>query len=354
MATAKLLNSGSWRVQACKIIDGKKVKKSFTVSPKDCGGNSRKAKLQAEYQANEWMMTVEDQIIKGLTVHQALVDYIEDRSNLMSPGTLREYRGTIKYFDSIKDVHVEDVTSNMIQRIINDMSLDVKKKTIKNRVSLLLSALDYAECEKKFKIRYPQNDSKKVESPDIEDVQMYIRNASEEMLPVIYLAAFGSLRRGEVAGLREKDISRDMCTVTVNGDIVKGPDGWVYKKPKTEGSVRTIQLPRFVIDSIPKKDDPDAYIFEVAPSTITDRFTAMSQKMGLPYTYHSLRHFAASFRSDLNIPKKYIQEVGGWVDGDNSVLDRVYDNKLSSSRKKYTQIANRFIEEKFDSLRKYS
>lgn len=47
------------------------------------------------------------------------------------------------------------------------------------------------------------------------------------------------------------------------------------------------------------------------------------------------------------IPKKYIQEVGGWVDGNSSVLDRVYDNAMDSSRKKYTQIANRFIEQTF-------
>ena len=35
MASAKKLNSGSWRVQVKKVIDGKTIKKSFTVSPKD-------------------------------------------------------------------------------------------------------------------------------------------------------------------------------------------------------------------------------------------------------------------------------------------------------------------------------
>ena len=353
MANAKKLASGSWRVQASKQIDGKRIVKSFTASPKDFGGDWRKAKSHAELLAREWIMSKEEQETQGLRVRDALSTYIEDRSNTMSPCTLREYRNTIKHLEPINDYFITDIDSQKIQRLINDMALDVKKKTIKNRISLLLSALDYAGIDKKFKIRYPQADSKKVVSPDIEDVKMYLRTCSEDMLPIIYLGAFGSLRRGEICGLREKDISRDMNMITVSGDMVKGPDGWIYKPPKTEGSVRTVQLPKFIIDSIPKKDNPDDFIFSIAPGTITDRFSAMSAKMGLPYTFHSLRHFAASFRSDLNIPKKYIQEVGGWVDGNNSVLDRVYDNTIGSSRKKYTQIANNFIEENFD-IRKSS
>lgn len=40
-----------------------------------------------------------------------------------------------------------------------------------------------------------------------------------------------------------------------------------------------------------------------------------------------------------------IEEVGRWKN--SNVLKKVYDNTLNSSRKKYTQIANKFIEEKF-------
>ena len=68
--------------------------------------------------------------------------------------------------------------------------------------------------------------------------------------------------------------------------------------------------------------------------------------LGFSFSFHSLRHFAASFRSDLGIPRKYIEEVGRWESG-SSVLDRVYDNTLESSRKKYTQMANTYIEDNF-------
>ena len=348
MASAKQLASGSWRVQAKKTVDGKTIVRSFTVSPKDCAGDWRKAKKQAEHLASEWVLSVDAHIHNGRTVKEACEVYIQDRSNILSPSTFREYSKTIQYFESINNLYISDISTEIIQRLINDMKKNVKKKTIKNRISFLLSALDYSGIDRKFKISYPENDSKTVISPDIDDLRRYIEIASEEYKPIIYLAAFGSLRRGEIHGLKEKDVSRDMNMITISGNLVKGSNGWVYKPPKTEGSARSIVLPKFVIDALPKRANPDDYIFDSVPSTTTDRFVDLSHKLNLPFNFHSLRHFAASFRSDLGIPKKYIQEVGGWVEGDGGVLDRIYDNKLDSSRRKYTQIANNFIEENFN------
>ena len=77
-----------------------------------------------------------------------------------------------------------------------------------------------------------------------------------------------------------------------------------------------------------------------------------AKKLQLDYSLHTLRHFAASFRTDLGIPKKYVQEVGGWQDGNNNVFERIYDNRMESSRRKYTQLANKFIEDNFEDIAK--
>ena len=349
MASAKKLPSGAWRTQVCKTIHGKVIKKSFTVHPDQTGGDSRRAKDQSELLARNWRLSKESAVVHGLTVKYAIEQYIEDRSKVLSPSTVRGYKLILESFEPIWDIYISDIETALIQRIINDWSIDHKTKTIRNRVALLLSALDYHGIDKKFKVRYPVNNSKKVTSPDIEDVQMFLRNAKGVMVPIIHLTAFGSLRRGEVAGLREMDISRDMCTVTVNGDMVLTPDHkWIYKPfPKTQGSIRTVQLPRFVIEGIPQKSDPNDFVFDLTPAAMTDRFKRLADKLGLPFTLHSLRHFAASFRTDLGIPRKYVEEVGGW-DKDSVILQRTYDNTMDSSRKKYTQIANRFIEENFE------
>lgn len=349
MAKATKLPSGAYRTQANKKINGKMVRKSFTVHPKECGNDWRKAKDLSELKAREWLTGTETTYIKGLTVKEAIQSYIDDKSKVLSPSTIRGYKLILGNFNSIEDIYISEIDTPQIQRIINEWAIDLKQKTIKNRITLLLSVLDYHGIDKRFKVRYPQNASKKVGTPDIEEVKIFIANAGDVMKPIIYLAAFGSLRRGEIAGLREKDISRKNNTITVNGVKVLTPDNkWIYKPfPKTKDSIRTIPLPEFIIDSIPISHSPDGFIFDLTPAAMSDRFCRLAKRLNLDYSLHSMRHFAASFRTDLGIPKKYIQETGGWLDGSSSIFERVYDNKMDSSRQKYNKIANDFIEETF-------
>lgn len=352
MANARLLPSGAYRTRATKVINGRKVTKSFTVHPKECQGNTKKAKLLSENKANEWQLASDHADIYGMNVKEAIEGYISDKERVLSPSTIRVYKLILDVFESLWNISIYDIETPQIQRLVNEWSMDLKQKTIRNRITLLLSALDYHGVDKRFRIRYPQNTSKKVGTPDIDDVQMFVRNATGVMKPIIYLAAFGALRRGEIAGLREKDISRDMRTVTVSGDVVLDDNKkWVYKPfPKTEESARTNVLPKFVIESIPVKEDPDEFIFELTPAAMSDRFARLAKKLQLDYSLHTLRHFAASFRTDLGIPKKYVQEIGGWQDGNNNVFEKIYDNRMDSSRKKYTQIANKFIEDNFEDI----
>lgn len=348
MAKARKLPSGAYRTLACKTVNGQKIRKSFTVSPDETGGNSTKARALSESMARDWILSNKSEDVYGRTVETAMNDYIDDRSKVLSPSTLTDYRRYLPLFDSIKDIYISDLESSHIQRLINDWSISVKSKTIKNRISFLLSALDYAECNKKFRLRYPQSTSKVVTSPDLEDVQMIIEAADDEFKPIIYLAAFGGLRRGEICALKQEDVSRDMCTIFVHADIVADGKKWVYKPFPKNGQSGTVDLPKFVIDSLPEKDD---FLFDMNPCMLSHRYARLQKKLGLKYNFHSLRHFAASFRSDAGIPKKYIEEAGRWKKG-SSVLDRVYDNTLTSERKKYSRIANQYIEENFGPKRK--
>lgn len=346
MATAKLLPSGAYRTQVKKTINGKVVCKSFTVHPKDCKGNARKAKDQSEMLARQWRLSAEDSEVYGIKVRDALEQYIQDRSKVLSPSTITNYKRLIPLFESVMDICVDEIKTADIQALVNEWSISVRAKTCRNRISFLLSALDYVECDKKFRIRYPNSPSKEIKAPDTEDVKMLLDNAPDILKPVLYLAAFGALRRGEIAALKQKDISRDMCTIHIHADMVLDDNKWIYKPFPKNALAGVVQLPKFIIDLLPCSEDPEAYVFDMNPNMISHRYERLRAKLGFSFNFHSLRHFAASFRSDLGIPRKYIEEVGRWESG-SVVLERVYDNTLTSTRKKYTQIANRYIEENF-------
>lgn len=358
MADAKKLPSGSWRCRAKKVIDGKTVVKSFTVSPDEFGGDlktaSRRAKDKAELMAREWQLSQEKTFRESPILSDALLKYIDDRSQVLSPVSIKTYLAYIPYFDSIKDMYVSDIDTPVVQRLINDMAVSVSPKTIKSRIGFLLSVLDYAGNDRRFKLRYPQAIKREVTTPDIDEVLKLITAADSILKPVICLSAFGTLRRGEIAALKQSDISRDMRLISIHADMVLDKDNhFVYKPlPKTSGSVRSVSLSEDIIELLPYSDVPESFVFSLSPTAITRRFEKLRTKVGLDHIrFHDLRHFSASFRSDIGIPKKYIELEGGWVT-DSKVLASVYDNPLESSRRKYTQMVNEFIEDKFgDAIR---
>ena len=356
MANAVRLDSGSWRTRVTKMIGNKKVTKSFTVSPDDpeCRGDWKKAKKLSEARANEWALAVHDEQIMGLTVMRAVTDYIADRSKVLSPATIATYNQYIQYFEKIGDIPVEDIDTQTLQKMINDMAPTVSPKTIKSRMGFFLSVLNYVGVEKRFRLRYPQALPSQRKAPDYGEIIQILNEADEIIKPAICLAAFGTLRRGEIAALKQKDISRDMCMINIHGNMVRTPNNtFTYKEiPKTTGSVRSVQLPRQVIDLLPMSDDPEAFVFDLSPTAITRRFERLRNSLKLNCTFHDMRHFAASFRSDIGIPRKYIEEAGGWAK-DSGVLTSVYDNALKSSRVKYSNMANKFIEDTFsDAIKK--
>lgn len=347
MAQAKKLPSGAYRVQATRIINGKRIVKSFTVHPRDTMNDWRMAKKQAELLAQEWQLSTDKELSSAATVLKALNNYIDSRRKVLSPRTINDYEHMIKFYGPLLDLYASDISSADIQGLINEWSVSISSKTITNRVNFLTAALDLAGVEKRFKLRFPKKVSKEVQAPEIDDLKLLLQNCSERFKPIILLAAFGSLRRGEIAALKQKDILRDLSSVYVHADMVQSSEGIVYKNmPKTAGSVRVIQLPKNIIELLPCSDDPEAFVFNYTINMITSEFTRLRNKCGLKCSFHTLRHFAASFRSDLGIPSKYIEEVGGWKN-ESSVLKRVYDNKLNSSRKKYGQMAADYFEEQF-------
>ena len=344
MANARQLPSGSWQTRATKIINGKKVTKSFTVHPKDCRNDSKKAKKTSELLAREWQIETDDVRAYGKKVKYAMLDYINDHSATLSPSTKTDYKGMIPLFEPIADIYVDDIRTADIQPLVNKWSRTLSTKTCKNRISFLFSCLNYADCDRRFKIQFLDSKPKDVQSPDIADVQRLLQNAPESLKPILYLAAVGGLRRGELAALKEKDINRSKRKIFVHADIVRDGDKWVYKSFTKNNLSGSTEYSKFIIDMLPVHEDPEAYVFGLNPSQISGRYNRYCKRIGFDFSIHTLRHFAASFRSDLGIPKKYIEELGRWAPNSPTV-SKHYDDTLDSSRKKYTQIANDFVED---------
>lgn len=329
MATAKKLPSGAYR---CLIFDhmedGKRKYKSFTAP----------TKKEAEYKATQYIMQKEDQkkTLPEYTLYDAIGNYCDLKNNVLSPSTIREYRRAHNYnYTDIKNIKLNEITNDDIQRWVNGFAKDHSPKTVKNAYGLIRAVLDTFAPDIRLRITLPQAVPHKLYVPSDADIKAVIEYFSEndkDMELAVYLAAFGTLRRSEVCGLDAGDI--DGNTITIQRAMVdKGKDEWVIKTTKTVSSTRTVEMPQFVIDKCPK----EGRIVNLNPDQVTHRFMRALRHLDVPsFRFHDLRHYAASIMHAIGVPDQYIMQRGGW--SSDKTLKAIYRGTIKDYEEKYTDM----------------
>ena len=340
MATAKKLPSGSWRVRVYSHTEGGQKKyKSFTAPTK------KLAELAAaQFTASEKTGGMD------LTVQQAIERYISAKEGVLSPSTIRGYRQLQgKYYDSIGDLSVYKLTTEKLQRFISSISSGRSAKTVSNIYGLLMSAVGMFRPEAAFRVSLPKRVKQKKSAPAGDQIQQLFDAADDEMKICIALAAFGSLRRGEICGLKYKDIRG--CLVSVHADMVEDADhNFLYKEiPKTSDSVRVVQIPQPIADLI-GTGPADEFIIKRNPTSITHRFVALRDRLGIGMRFHDLRHYFASIGAVIGIPSTYLSDFGGWGRS-SKVMQETYQGIFEADKQKYQDMmSDYFLDEFFESM----
>lgn len=346
MAKARQLPSGAWQTRPSKTINGKVVTKSFTVHPDECGGDSKRAKIMSETNARNWLLDTHDDEVHT-SVGKAMELYIEDRSAVLSPSTIADYRRMPKHFGDLVNVVAGDVDSKMIQALINEMAVDnLNSRTIKNRIFFLISALNYVGVDKKFKLRFPSQIKPNLAPPEPSEFTRLLDMATPEEKLTIILAGLYTLRRGEIAGLCGEDLLRDMNSIYVHTSRVQNDKKeWIRRPmPKNLNSVRVIQIDPEIMALFPHVG-PKEYVIGMNPNEITKHFIRLRKKACVSCRFHDLRKYAASIRSAI-MPSRYVEADGGWRKG-SQVLSTIYDKPFKESRNEYSKKLNKKILEDY-------
>ena len=349
MATAKKLASGSWRCQVYShteeilqpdgSIKQKRIYKSFS-----CDDPSPKGKRKCEKEAATWAAEKEKFIPKSnnMTFRAALNDYIERRTQVLSPATIREYKGIRnRSLQSIMDIPVYSLTQEMIQSAINQEALSHAPKTVRNCHGLISAVLNTYRPDFVLKTDLPKKIRPDLYVPTDSDIQRLMQEirGTDMELPVL-LAAFGPMRRGEICALNTDSITGTIVHVHRNM-VLDENNNWIIKQPKSYAGDRYIDYPDFVAE---KWKGISGSITELCPSKITNRFVDIVKRADLPhFRFHDLRHYSASIQHALGIPDSYIMQRGGW--GNDGVLKAVYRHTMKDKVSKMNQIANNYFTE---------
>ena len=313
---ARKLKSGAWNVRV--MIDGQAY--SFTDSDRKTVMRQASA-FAAECREN----------VQNPPLYKCLEDFITERSETLSPSTLRAYESIVRAIRKrnpmIAQKRVVALTDKDVQDIIKPLKTP---KTQRNYVHFLQSA-----TERKYKVKYRNQKQKHIAIPtelEVAGLVEVFRN-SEMEIPIM-LGAYGGLRRGEISALTIDDLHGDVIHITK--DMVLTSDGtWIVKPPKTLTSNRDVLLPHFVADRIRE----NGRITTLKPNEITNRLRRKMHSLEIdpPYCFHSLRHFSASYLHAQGVPDEYIMRRGGWAS--SSVMQNVYRHALSDKAIEMEQVA---------------
>lgn len=335
MAKAKKLPSGNWRVQASAMSEGKPVRKSFTASDKK----------KAEMAALEWQrkMFKYNEQPSDLTLGEAIQKYIDSRRNILSPVSIATYEKRKRnYFVDLQQKKLSNISQNMLQAEINNLSGRLAPKTVADIWGLISATIKYCTHES-VSVTLPQKKKPIYATPDLPTSLRIIQacKGTEIELPVILALRLG-LRISEICGLKWSGVHDDYIVID---NVIVSYDRDLYEKiPKSTAGSRKIPLPPDIKELIDAQPRINEYVVQKSAKAIGAKFRRILKKNNIPHCrFHDLRHAMASAMARLKIPDAYAMKIGGWDSPD--VLHAIYQQTFTQDEIAFSkQVSDYFTE----------
>lgn len=281
-----------------------------------------------------------------LTFGEYLQRWLNDYKVRLSPTTQRRYQQILNLrvipqlgmipLQKLKPIHIKEFYRNLIEkgRLDKDTPLSQASLTYHHRVlhkalqcavedelltHNIMDAVPLPKIQKSVEIDDDTDIDEKVKVLDNHQVDQMLKAAKQTpYYELLFLAVHTGLRRGELLGLRWKDIDFQAGTLSVRQTLAYTPEkGCFFKPPKNKNSRRTIKItqPPEVIQILKqhrknqielrlmyekKYEDHDLVFCQpngkpIHPDTLSSWFPDFMVRIGLPkLNFHCLRHTHAS------------------------------------------------------------
>lgn len=306
--TPRKLPSGSWRCQV--RVGGRRI--SVTEATPELA--------QARAMAIQGGLVEQEEKKKSMTLSQAIDEYIEAKSNALSPATIRGYdQVKRKRFAGLMCRNIYGITKRDVQVAVNQESKKVSPKTIANAYGVIRPVLKEYGVDV-FGVVLPKRARQKKDYLQLEEIGPLLEAAQGDSCEVeILLALWLGMRRSEIIGLCWDCVDEETSSITVMRTMVPDKNHKMVLKEMTKNasSNRVLPCPTYIMDKLTaiRNGRTEGPCFRIHPDTLRKHIHALCEKCGITDTAtHGLRHTNAAVMRNLGVNTQRAMSRGGWTE----------------------------------------
>ncbi len=308
------LPSGSYRIR--KQINGKSLQITFDHRPSQ-------TEIIKALSAKSDAVPVKGSFLTCAT------DYIESKSNVLSPATIRGYESIMRNLpDTFTHKKLSQITQIDIDAVINEYAADHSPKSTRNAHGFVSSVLRKFRPEMHINTTLPLKVPKSGYIPSKRDIMKILDASSGTCYHIPFQLGIMGLRLSEICALTPDDIDKADHTLTINKAKVKDKNGkYVLKTTKTENGTRTLYIPDTLINEISENGS----VYEGHPNNCLKALNRYQDQLGIPrFRFHDLRHFFASYSHSQGVSDADIMASGGWKS--DHVMKSIYRHEMQQKK----------------------
>ena len=291
-----------------------------------------------------------EKLVHGKTFEEVAEEWWQIEAEQLSPSTVRGYKkATERAVDFFGDMHIADVSAADITKFLHFLARQkYSKKTVKNHKIIVSRIMHFATVECYIKTNpardaeLPRNlaEKKRKAAPPTDEIK--IRNTPVDDWQLPFVALMTGMRKGELIGLKWRDIDLDSGFIRVSRSVWYGDGGSHVKGTKTDAGDRSIPIVDPLADRLREliqrdKPKPNHFVFgtdvPLSEKAYRYRLKRYNEKHGVTSTLHQLRKSFATAAVDADIQPDVLKEIIGHKDISTTlnIYAEVRDHRIKSA-----------------------